>query len=166
MEFNTRSIAIIGNRKGVPAEVLLRLEDYGFRLGKIGYLLRSGGALGCDEAGERGFDRGRYPKCIRRAKDATPEAISLASQYHDAWHMCDEYARKLHGRNSMIILGDDLKSPVSFVLCYAVSEIRGGTALGIKIARKYDIPVFNLYKPKNGFEEYLVALELACRSDQ
>lgn len=153
-----KTCAIIGNRYNVPHENLQFLEDIGYYLGQIGYTLNSGGALGCDQAGERGFDRGGFPKVIRKAKDATPEAIALASQFHEAWHVCSPYVRQLHGRNSMIILGDDLNVPVDFVLCHASSEIKGGTALGIKIARDNKIPVFNLFKKNHGFDEFLQGL--------
>lgn len=154
-----KSIAIIGNRYGVPEEVIQYLENLGFYLGSIGFTLNSGGAAGCDQAGERGFDRGNFPKNIRKAKHATPEAISLASEFHDAWHVCTEYVRQLHGRNSMIVLGDDLKTPVQAVICYAVSEIKGGTALGIKIARRYGIPIYNLAKKNHGIDEFIKGLQ-------
>ena len=150
-----KTCAIIGNRYGVPESIIKYLEDIGYYLGASGFTLQSGGALGCDQAGERGFDKGGHPKIIRKAKHATPEAIALASQFHESWNSCSDYVRQLHGRNSMIILGDDLKSPVEFVLCYATSEIKGGTALGIKIARDNGVPVFNLYKKNHGFDEFL-----------
>lgn len=154
-----KAIAIIGNRYGVPEEVIKYLEELGYYLGSMGFTLNSGGATGCDQAGERGFDKGNFPKNIRKAKHATPEAIELASKYHDAWYQCTDYVRQLHGRNSMIILGDDLKTPVEAVICYAVSEIRGGTALGIKIARDYGIPVFNLAKRNHGLDKFIENLK-------
>jgi len=157
-EYFMKTCAIIGNRYNVPENTIQFIEDSGYTLGQLGYTLNSGNAIGCDQAGERGFDRGGFPKNIRKAKHATEDAIVVASQFHEAWYMCTDYVRQLHGRNSMIILGDDLKSPVDFVLCYATSEIKGGTALGIKIARANGVPVFNLYKEDNGFHGYLKEL--------
>lgn len=114
------------------------------------YTLCSGGAKGSDSAFEFGA-RGKAN--IFRASDATPESILLASKYHGNWDKCDDYTKKLHGRNAMIILGKDLNWPVEFVICYAINETRGGTSLGLKIASDHKIPVFNVAKAE-GYEEF------------
>jgi hypothetical protein len=45
----------------------------------------------------------------------------------------------------MIILGRDLKTPVEFVVCWLHPEAtRGGTLLGVNLAKKNGIPVYNL----------------------
>ncbi len=134
----------IGNRD-IPPEVFTWLEQIGVWLRSKNYLLRSGRAKGSDSAfefGSRGYNE------IFEAKDATPEAMRLASQFHNNWNACDMFAMKLHGRNSMIILGKNLDEPVKFVVCYAKDEEKGGTSLGIKMARNYNIPVFNLFRPE------------------
>ena len=48
----------------------------------------------------------------------------------------------------MIILGSELDKPVDFVVCWTkgAKEV-GGTAMGIKVAKKYSIPVFNIADP-------------------
>lgn len=132
----------VGNRF-ISDEVFKWLESLAAYLAQTGYNLRSGNAKGSDTAFQMG-SRGKYTAFV--ARQATPEAIELASKFHPAWHMCNDYAKQLHGRNSMIILGENLNEPVKFVACYAVDEENGGTALGIKIARANNIPVFNLYK--------------------
>lgn len=106
------------------------------------YVLVSGGADGCDEEFESHFPEDR--KIILRARDATVKAIKMAEDFHPAWNKCNAYARALLGRDAMIIMGKDLKTPVDFVLCYCADEERGGTALSLRIANFYKIPVFNL----------------------
>jgi hypothetical protein len=107
--------------------------------------LISGGAEGADRAFERGC-KGSYQ--IYRAHDATAPAIELASRYHPAWNRCTDFTKKLHGRNSMIILGADLNDPVKFVVCYTPDgKDTGGTGLGIRIATAYNIPIINLHDP-------------------
>ncbi len=146
----------IGNRH-ITEATFDWLESMGLYLSKRGFHLRSGGADGADTA----FQRGSQGNCtIFRANQATPGAIELASQFHPAWDRCDDYARKLHGRNSMIILGQNLDWPVKFVVCHAQDEEKGGTALGIRIARAYNIPVFNMCGNKNydEFRQFLQSL--------
>ena len=132
----------IGNRS-ISYEVSSWLEKLATYLSHLGYNLRSGNAKGTDTAFQNGSN-GKYVAFV--ARDATPDAIELASKFHPAWYMCNDYAKQLHGRNSMIILGKELNDPVKFVVCYAIDEESGGTALGIKIARANNIPVFNMFK--------------------
>lgn len=106
-----------------------------------GYHLVTGGAKGADTEFEKYFPE---RNTILRAKDATPKSIQMAEEFHPAWNKCNAYVRALMGRNAMIIMGEDLKTPVEFVLCYCVDEEKGGTSFGIKIARYYKIPVYNL----------------------
>lgn len=102
-----------------------------------------------------------YPK--DRAIDA--QAHALAAQYHPAWDVMlakgnatgtDEKtvkaarkaraSMKLHARNGYQILGDDLKTPVRFVVCWTVDGgATGGTGQAIRIAEDHGIPVLNLY---------------------
>lgn len=105
------------------------------------WTLRSGGAAGADKA----FEAGAFLKDIIRPDEATPEAIGLASKFHPAWWRLDQWGRKAHGRNAMIILGRDLKTPVSAVYCWTpFGHIVGGTATGIRIAKANGILVMNL----------------------
>jgi len=134
----------IGSRK-TPDDILNKMVDIADDLEKRGYTLRSGGAIGADQAFEFGIDKDENTEVLR-PDDATEEAIELASLHHPAWDKCTEYAKKLHGRNVMIIMGPDLMKSVEFVVCWSPNEEYGGTALGIRIARKFDIPIYNLAK--------------------
>ena len=114
------------------------------KLESLGYTLRSGGATGADTAFEEGVDQLKeiYYDC-----DATSEAIEYASKFHPTWHNCRSGGRKLHGRNSMILLGRKLDTPVKFVICWTKDgKDTGGTGLGIRIAEHLRIPIFNLYR--------------------
>ena len=82
---------------------------------------------------------------ITRNKDLILETERIASEVHPAWERCNEWARGMHSRNCHQILGYDLKSPVDAVICWTPKgNIQGGTATAIRIAIKYNIPVFNL----------------------
>ena len=82
---------------------------------------------------------------IVRNKDLISETERIASEVHPAWDRCNEWARGMHSRNCHQILGYDLQSPVDAVICWTPDgAVVGGTATAIRIAMKYDIPVFNL----------------------
>lgn len=132
----------IGSRR-TPENICARFSQIAAILDHHGYTLRSGGASGADSAFEKGaFTR----KEIFRPKHATEASMALASTIHPVWANCDDYARKLHGRNTQIILGLNLDSPVEFVLCWTDAEFVGGTRTGILLAKQRNIPVFNFYR--------------------
>ena len=82
---------------------------------------------------------------IVRNKDLISETERIASEVHPAWDRCNEWARGMHSRNCHQILGYDLQSPVDAVICWTPNgKIQGGTSTAIRIALKYNIPVFNL----------------------
>ena len=130
----------IGSRQTPPGicELMTRIA---VQLEARGYILRSGGAKGADRA----FESGAQYSIVLRPEEATPAAMMLASNVHPAWHACNGYARKLHARNCMIILGRELTEPAEFVICWQDPTIeRGGTRLGMKLAAERQIPVYNL----------------------
>jgi len=136
----------VGNRYGVPMDMIELMKEFATVIASVGYVLRSGGAIGCDLAFESAALETGGTIEIYKAKQATSDSIEYASHFHPAWDACTPFVKQLHGRNAMIILGPDLKTKVSFLVCYAVDEKNGGTALGIKIARANNIPVYNLAK--------------------
>lgn len=111
--------------------------------------------------GFNGSDSSHYPR--DRAIDR--KAHELASLHHPGWHVMVAKANatgqdektvraakkarasmKLHARNGYQILGDDLNTPVPFVLCWTVDGgPTGGTGQAIRIAEDRGIPVFNLF---------------------
>lgn len=141
----------IGSRK-TPTPILMIMTQLALKLSKLGYVLRSGGAKGADTA----FEKGASKKHIYIASDATQESMQLASKFHGAWHLCNEYIKRLHGRNAFQVLGSDLKTPSKFVVCWTPdgavchedrSISTGGTGTAISIASHYGVKVFNLARP-------------------
>lgn len=139
----------IGSR-ATPSDILSLMVEIAKKLCQKGYILRSGGAIGADQAFENGcahIDNNKIETFYW--KNATPEAIEIASDLHPNWRACSDMARKLHGRNAMILLGQNLDTPVKFVICWTKNGgPEGGTGMGIRIAQKYDIPVYNLFFDK------------------
>jgi len=144
----TKLYAGIGTReRKLPKHISILMTKISVKLEQLGYILRSGHASGSDKSFELGV-KCTENKEIFRAKHATLDSINLASKYHPYWDNCDLYARKLHGRNAMIILGDFLKKPVTFVICYTPDgKHSGGTGLALNIAEDNKIPIFNLFYP-------------------
>lgn len=154
-----RAYAGIGSQ-GTPPAIEEMLTDAAEALALAGWTLRSGGAVGADEACERGCDRAGGAKEIflpyARFRDhpssltaPSPEAMALAAKIHPAWLKCDEFARRAHARNCHQILGANLDAPVGFVLCWTYDgRIVGGTATGLQLAKHYDIPIFDLGGPR------------------
>lgn len=139
-----RFYAGIGART-TPPNVLSIMRKLGATLYDMGYLLRSGDARGADKAFAKLSGPGSE---IFHPNEATPAAIKLAEFHHPAWHNCDNFVRRAHGRNAMILLGADLCHPVDFVVCWTPrGHAVGGTGQTIRMAEAYGIPVFNLYHP-------------------
>lgn len=93
-------------------------------------------------------------------KTILEQAEQIASEVHPAWGSCKQGARKLHTRNVFQVLGATLDKPSTAVLCYALvqgSSVKGGTRTAVEIAKKYDVPVFNLAEPKvfEKFKKYV-----------
>lgn len=128
--------------RGTPSDFLEKMTIIASFLEGKGYTLRSGGAIGADSAFEKGV---KILKTIYHPKQATPEAIEIASKVHPAWENCNDWVRKLHGRNAMQVLGDVMKTPSEFLICWTFEgKTIGGTATAIKIAQQNEIPVYNL----------------------
>jgi hypothetical protein len=150
-----RFYAGIGSRS-TPNDVLAKMTQVASELEDLGFILRSGGAAGADFAFACGVHNSAN-KEIMLPRDATSAARELASHFHPVWPSLSDYVKNLHGRNSQIILGRDLDQPSEFVLCWTpIPVLRGGTKMGIDIARDRHIPIFNFFSTEeeehwNGF---------------
>jgi len=130
----------IGSRS-TPPQILSVMTEVAQYLDNLGWILRSGGAEGADKA----FEAGARNPDIYLAEDATEAALKMAAQYHPAWHRCSDYAKKLHARNCMIVLGRDLTNPVKFVVCWTPGgKVTGGTGQALRMAVALKIPVLNM----------------------
>lgn len=156
----------IGSRKA-PKDQLERMAKAARRLSEMGYTLRSGAADGADRAFEAGAgDRKEiylpWPGFNGSASPlASPshEAMEVAAAVHPAWSRLSPAARKLQARNSHQILGEDLRTPCDFVVCWTPDGAEtedergpatGGTGQAIALASRWEIPVFNFARPDAG----------------
>ncbi len=149
----------IGSRE-TPGDVQAYMTKVASKLYDSDYMLVSGGAGGADQAFELGS--GLYNEIIY-PRDATFEAMVIASNFHPNWEaVIRKNAEPYHGRNVMIILGRDLVTPVDFVVCWTRDgKLTGGTALGIRVAEAYNIPVYNLghYAGARRFNIFMESLD-------
>lgn len=144
----------IGSRE-TPLELIPIIENIAITLENSGYTLNTGGASGADTffsnkvnkkniylpwSGYNGNKEGIF---LMGGK--LEEALDIAAHFHPNWKACKLSVRLLHARNVPIILGQDLITPVKFVVCWTKDgKASGGTGLGIRIAENYGIPVYNL----------------------
>lgn len=135
----------IGSRQ-TPEDVLLLMTEISVWMGERGFCLRSGGAIGADSAFQLMPDMLRFPVEIFKAIDCTNEAMEYSAKFHPNWNACSNYAKSLHGRNAMILLGEDLKTPVEMVICWTPNgEEVGGTGQALRIAKYNNIKIANLF---------------------
>ena len=149
----------IGSRE-TPKHILYAMMSIARVMAKHHFLLRSGGASGADDAFEMACSQAGGLKEIHLPWDGfngrkadhesifagvSAEAYDLAAQYHPNWGACSTAAMTLHARNGYQILGRDLNTPSDFVVCYTRGGYaQGGTGQAIRLARAYNIPVFDL----------------------
>ena len=142
----------IGSRK-TPPEVLVQMTYIAQSLAVKGWNLRSGAALGADAAFEKGAGLADiflpwplFNKHKSQYNYVNLDAQYMAKRFHPAWDKCGQGARKMHGRNCFQVLGWDLSTPSKFVVCWTIDPegMKGGTAQALRIARHYEVPIFNL----------------------
>ena len=144
--------------RATPRPVLETMTTMAAWLARRGWHLHSGGAAGADTAFTAGAPAKhrtvflpwpRYrgcagPDCHTLSPDRMHTCLAIAADLHPAWHRCSPAARKLHARN-VSILAVDTDAPVDAVACWTRDGLlSGGTGMGIRIARRYGIPVLNL----------------------
>lgn len=149
----------IGARK-TPEEVLVTFKEIGRLLAEKGYVLRSGAADGADSAFEEGCAAANGLREIylpwpnfngSNSAYTSPsnEAMSLAEHHWRiygwrTWEDIPDSHKKLLARDVHQALGQNLKSPSDFVVCYTNGgKLVGGTAMAIHIANDRGIRVFN-----------------------
>lgn len=146
----------IGSR-GTPPEILSVIGEIAFRLDLVGWTVRSGCAPGADTAFEKAANKTElylpWPKFEGRTADMVRlerpqrEAYPIAAKHHPAWSRLSPGARSLHARNVHQILGPDVLNPImtQFVICWTPDgKGGGGTGQAIRIAKFYEIPIFDL----------------------
>ncbi|MAH47688.1 hypothetical protein CMI37_17845 [Candidatus Pacearchaeota archaeon] len=156
----------IGSRKTPPA-VIRQMTELADVLDQLGFTLRSGAAPGADAAFEAGVSSNRKEIFLpwRGFQGSTSsfyppsrEAYDLAMRHHPNWWAMRRGGRALQARNSHQVLGQNLNSPVLFVVAWTpdgaeeqTTRQTGGTGQAIRIAAARGIPVFNLARPDGLF---------------
>lgn len=155
----------IGSRK-TPQRVGEVIRGLAIELERQGYTLRSGGADGADtffeEAVSRmevylpwdGFNRrpirGTRSRGAVYIQGATDAAVALAGRVIEGYQDRNHAVKMLLARNMHQVLGEGLKTPVDFVICWTPGgKVMGGTGHAIKLARLRDISVYNLARPSD-----------------
>ena len=148
----------IGSR-ATPPSVLEAMTTLAAWLARRGWHLHTGGAAGADSAFAAGAPPGsrtlflpwpgyrgcRGPDCRTLSPHRMHSCLAIAADLHPAWHRCSPAARRLHARNTAILLGQDADRPVHAVVAFTPEgAITGGTSMGIRIAHDRGIPVLNL----------------------
>lgn len=146
----------IGSRS-TPPQVLDQMVTLAGTLATKGWTLRSGHAPGADQAFERGAGghaeiflpwrtfEAQVPVSGRFYERPTREALEHAAFFHPSWLWLKQGPRLLMGRNSHQVLGYDLETPVTFIVCWTPEGSGGGgTGQALRIARHHDIPIYDL----------------------
>lgn len=149
----------IGSRE-TPSSVLEDMHHIAFQLAQSNWILRSGGAPGADTAFEKGCNhaggtkeiyipwfgfQGRRDAIVGAEQPNFPDALKLASNFHPAWDRCKQGARALHARNGYQILGKSLTQKADCVICWTKNASgTGGTGQALRIAKHFNIPIFDL----------------------
>lgn len=166
----------IGSRK-TPPEVCEVIRHLAGRLGCVGWTLRSGRAEGADSAFECGA-RAVQGSCeIFLPEDLRPLSVRVNDKIQN-WSYMDEvtgstigakviarllhpngknlspHALELHARNTYQIIGQDLNTPVQFVVCWTEGgRGEGGTGQALRLAKMLNIPIldFGVYDTQEGW---------------
>lgn len=149
----------IGSRE-TPENVLHAMETFASYMGSTGHLLRSGAANGADSAFEYGC-KGKKEIYLPWLKYNDHEsnnyipskkAYEISSKCHPAWERLNQAVQKLHASNAHIVLGKNCDDPVDLVVCYTKEgKGAGGTGQALRIAKDYDIEVFDFGNYEQGF---------------
>jgi len=156
---NTRYFTGIGSRE-TPPGIKPLIEEACLFLSAMKFVLRSGGAPGADSMFEhsfhgekeiylpwKGFNQNTSQLFLdNMGIEIIEKASSIAKNHHPRWNSLSRPAKKLMTRNSFQVIGQDLQTPSSFILCWTKGgTINGGTGQAMRIARHLEIPIFNLF---------------------
>lgn len=154
----------VGSRS-TPVDIQRKMSKIASELDKLGFILRSGGAMGADQAFEHGvllnirkeiyYAYHYYKNDIKYLYDFSrlQETREIVKLTHPTWNYLSEYAKALHTRNYFQVNGVNGSQLSQFLICYTPDGCEsvktrhvstGGTATAIVIAEMLEIPVYNL----------------------
>ena len=146
----------VGSRE-TPENIRSIINKLSLKLQEEGYVLRSGGADGADTFFEEKvvlkdifIPWNDFNKVVHGVIPfETKFSHDILKEIHPAYDKLSQGAVKLHLRNVNQILGEHLDSPSSFLVCWAPVDKnnipKGGTRTAWLVAKKYNIPCFNLF---------------------
>jgi hypothetical protein len=148
---SNRYYAGIGSRE-TPTSLKPTIERIVKRLNELGYTLRSGGASGADSFFEEHADKKEiflpwknFNGNSSNLFNLSVDAYKMAAKHHPAYEKLSVGARKMMARNCYQVMGEDLHTPIEFVICWTKDgKASGGTGQAIRIAEHWQIPVWNL----------------------
>ena len=149
-EVPTMTYSGIGSRE-TPKETLNQMTEVAKELESKGYTLNTGVTFrGGEEGADAAFSKGTNKKNLfsPEKQGSRPKEQNIARELHPNPGALSPGALKLMARNTNQIFGDNLNTPVDFVLFYAqeTSGIRpkGGTGQAVEMARRKGIPAINM----------------------
>jgi len=161
----------VGSRE-TPADVFELMHRAASIFARAGWTVRTGGALGADEAFASGAAEINAELCelylpwrgyngkSSRFSTPSPDAVQIASGVHPTWESLGVGAKMLHARNVHIGLGPDVLQPLlpRFILCWTKDGARresesssrtGGTRTVIVLGSRLGVPVHNLQRKES-----------------
>ena len=144
----------IGSRE-TPSEFCELMSRVARYLEKKGGLLRSGAAPGADTAFEQGVENPRNMQIFvpwngfngtsHRAIPFNDVAVDIARAHHPRYDALSDPVKKLMNRNTYQVVDVDGLTLADFILCWTEGGTgKGGTGQALRIAKTYDIPVFDM----------------------
>jgi hypothetical protein len=166
----------IGSRR-TPGEIAAAMDALAYRLADRGWLLRTGGAAGADQAFLAGalqgggevelylpwpdFERdalARWGAPSLKLQRPDQRAYPLAEAAHPAWERLSRGGRSLQARNVHQVLGPTLDRPVNVVICWTpcgsldgLPGNSGGTGQALRLIARHapQARVFNLARAEH-----------------
>lgn len=157
----------VGSRN-ITREERRHLNDIAYKAFELGYVLRSGHAVGSDYAFEEvyamvtadksrteiflpfvGYNRDHNHETINYIvnNEHIDECEKIIKKVHGAYEKLSDGAKQMHFRNVKQVLGDDLNTPTTILIACSDPRsggVKGGTSTAWKIAKSKNIPCFNL----------------------
>ena len=160
----TMTYAGVGSRV-TPASILKAMTDVAKMLESKGYTLNTGKTFSNKEEGaDKAFSDGTTQKNLfsPEVQGSRIKEQTVAKEIHPAPSRLKSGGLKLMARNTNQIFGDNLDTPVDFVLFYAEEtnnplRPKGGTGQAVEMARRKGIPTINMADTnwKNQLEKVL-----------
>ncbi len=165
--------------RNTPSNILIEFESIGKTLAELGYTLRSGGANGADSAFEKGcksvninngFGGNRniflpwenFNNNKSKRFYISQEEYELGKKYYEmsnkSWKNINIAFKKLMSRNIYQVLGTKPISnpkPSDFIICWTKNgEIVGGTSQALRVAKDFNIKIYNFGNNSDKIEFY------------